>query len=456
MQRSVQLTPDDLRQRGLDALTRELGPADAARFLQQMQTAARNGSEVPFDEAPRNPLPHSPDRNQPLPSTAAPVGAAVNESRPRAPDPVHTVSLDYDAPAPRRKAFARCLSSTGFVLSGLVAAVVLLLLALFLPQLPRQRAIRAVEAAGGDVYFADSIPYWLYTLCGERIEYLESATEIHLDGTGVDDRLLSRLRLLNSAQVVWLNGAKISDQGALTLLEFPSITSLDLGDTAVTEAALVPILRCHKHLDTIWLEGTATGDAVLEVLGGTATLVNLSIDRTKVTDQGLAHLARLPELNDLDLSHTAVGDAGIAHLAACPKLTTLALGFTQVTDAGLEHLARMPELQELVLNGTPIRGPGLKHLAAARHLTSVSFNHSQLGDEGLEHIAAIKSLTLISLTGTHVTDAGLAKLETAKQLTHIYVGDTLATPEGIARLRQALPDCSIDESGDGLEQIPSY
>ena len=39
----------------------------------------------------------------------------------------------------------------------------------------------------------------------------------------------------------------------------------------------------------------------------------------------------------LDLSETRVSDAGLAHLARLTSLQALNLGLTQVTDAGLAH-----------------------------------------------------------------------------------------------------------------------
>lgn len=347
---------------------------------------------------------------------------------------------------------ARSLGSNAFLLCGLIAAPTLLLLALWLPQLPRQWAIHAVESHGGEVSFDETIPEWVYGLFGERVERLEPVVGIDLDGKGIDDSLMPQLRLLSSAEVVWLNSARITDAGAAELLEFRDITSLDLGDSLVTEAMLVPLLRRQPNLHTVWLQGTAAGDGALEALAGKAWLNDVTLARTRVTDKGLAHLATLPALDELDLSETSVGDAGLAHLASCPMLSTLNLSKTRVTDAGLEHLARMPALTSLSLSETPIDGSGLKFLAAKR-LTEVNLDQTGVGDEGLEHVAAIRSLRAISLAGTRVTDAGLAKLAGAQQLNHICLHDTPTTREGISQLRQALPDCSVERSSGHGEEL---
>jgi hypothetical protein len=453
------LTDDELRRRGLDALARELGPADMARFLQQLRTAPENDGDRPTTNATQvNARTHeSPPRPAAQPSS---VDAANRSARPaEAPlskPSVLPVEPELDAAGTPPRLLARWLGSRAFLLCGLVAAPVLLLLALWLPQLPRQRAIRAVERAGGEVRFAETIPGWVYGVCGERIEYLEPVSEIHLDGAGVDDGFMPHLRLFNTAHVVWLNEARVTDTGAATLLEFSRITSLDLGETAVTEAVLVPLLRRNPHLETIWLEGTAAGDATLDALSGTRTLQDLYIPRTRITDQGLAHLARLPLLADVDISETSVGDPGMEFLARCPALSKLALDQTQVTDAGLEHLARLPALEQLTLVGTRVTRSGLEHLTRAPRLEKLDLDQTRVGDDGLEHVAAIKSLTLISLVGTRVTDEGLAKLAAARHLSAIYLGGSPITAEGVLRLRQALPDCTVEHAGGGVGHLPEY
>jgi hypothetical protein len=448
------LPENDLRRRGLDALARELGPADMARFLKQVRAAPENDSVRPAASTAAH-VHALTLESPPRPAAqAAPANAANRASAPAdapvAQRPAAPVEPDIDAAGAPPHFLARWLGSRAFLLCGLVAAPVLLLLALWLPQLPRQRAIRAVEAAGGEVEFEETIPGWIYGVCGERIEYLEPVSQIHLDGAGVDDRFMSHLRLLDRANVVWLNKARVTDRGAVTLLEFANIESLDLGETAVTEATLVPILRHHPRLVTIWLQGTAAGDATLEALGGTRTLHDLYIPRTRITDHGLAHLASLPVLAELDLSQTAVGDPGLKQLASCPALSILALEQTEVSDAGLEHLARLPALERLNLIGTRVTGAGLAHLTRAPRLDRLHLDQTRVGDDGLEHVAAIKSLTMISLVGTRVTDAGLAKLATARYLSQIDLGGSTITAEGVLRLRQALPNCTVDDSGGGV------
>src|SRR5205823_7891590 len=56
-------------------------------------------------------------------------------------------------------------------------------------------------------------------------------------------------------------------------------------------------------------------DSALEYLDWLDRVEVLLLSRTSVTDAGLAHLVRHPELRDISLVDTPVTDTGLAHLA---------------------------------------------------------------------------------------------------------------------------------------------
>src|SRR5439155_33118 len=98
----------------------------------------------------------------------------------------------------------------------------------------------------------------------------------------------------------------------------------------------------------------------LAIIAPLANLHTLLFFDTRVTDDGLAHLAKLP-LKTLNLFSTKVTDAGLLHLAK-PPLQTLDLTNTQVSDAGLEHLSKLP-LHTLYLTNTQVSNAGLEGLS---------------------------------------------------------------------------------------------
>ena len=80
---------------------------------------------------------------------------------------------------------------------------------------------------------------------------------------------------------------------------------------------------------------------------GRDRLTALALDRTAITDQGLAQFAQpggLRNVQHLYLAETAVTDEGVRHLESIPHLLGVALHETQVTMEMVRRLKQRPEL----------------------------------------------------------------------------------------------------------------
>ena len=70
-----------------------------------------------------------------------------------------------------------------------------------------------------------------------------------------------------------------------------------------------------------------------------------SLEKTEITDAGLAYLKRLANLSYLNLYSTAITDAGLEHLKGLTNLKHLYLWQTKVTDSGATNLQKsLPKL----------------------------------------------------------------------------------------------------------------
>lgn len=129
-------------------------------------------------------------------------------------------------------------------------------------------------------------------------------------------------------------------------------------------------------------EGQMT-DAMLLEVSDIAHVSGLNLAGSKtVTDEGLRHLARLPNLRQLDLQGTAITDRGLAVLRELPQLESVSLAMTRVTDAGAAHLAHCHELRQVNLNWTCTGDGAIRALAGKRHL-HVFRSGNEVTDEGL-------------------------------------------------------------------------
>ncbi len=108
------------------------------------------------------------------------------------------------------------------------------------------------------------------------------------------------------------------------------------------------------------------GDKELAELAPVAAqIVWIDLGRSKVTDAGLAVIAKMNNLERLHLESTAITDAGMAQLASLPQLQYLNLYGTKVTDAGIAKLAANKQLKKLFLWQTAVTPAAAKKLEEA-------------------------------------------------------------------------------------------
>jgi len=156
-----------------------------------------------------------------------------------------------------------------------------------------------------------------------------------------------------------------------------------------------------RPLETAWLQSWLGEDFFGEV-------VIAALQRTEVTDVGLAELRRFKHLRWLRLLLTETTDAGLAQIAALTELKGLSLNHTRVTDAGLAHLAALTQLEELDLEDTQVTDAGLTQVAGLAKIRELFLGRTQVTDAGLAHIAGLTQLDTLALNSKEITDAGPA------------------------------------------------
>jgi hypothetical protein len=143
-----------------------------------------------------------------------------------------------------------------------------------------------------------------------------------------------------------------------------------------------------------------------------------------VSDEQLAGLKALKDvpLRDLTVASARMSDAGMAHIAKLSSVRYLYLSACgQVTDEGLAHLKKMADLEQLWVTA-----------------------NTQITDEGMNSLAELKKLRWLSLSGCkRVTDAGARELKKLSGLKFVFFGGTGVTDAGVADLQKALPQCEV-------------
>jgi Leucine Rich Repeat (LRR) protein len=139
-------------------------------------------------------------------------------------------------------------------------------------------------------------------------------------------------------------------------------------------------------------------------------------------------------------SNNMMGDEDLEKLSQIDHVTSLQLSGSQfITDKGLEHIARMPQLRELRLSHYPGGGVTDRGLEALQHLRELRVFEmcwqSGITDEGISHLRHCEQLEEVDLLGTHTGDGAIAALAGKSKLRKFKSGRNV-TDEGLSLLHQ--------------------
>lgn len=161
-------------------------------------------------------------------------------------------------------------------------------------------------------------------------------------------------------------------------------------------------------------------------------LETLVLDGTQVSDLGIPNLEQLP-LRSLSLAATRVSDAGVAHLSMMRALRVVSLNKTAVTDQALALLARL-ELEEVFLNHTAITSDGCTALAPLPLHTFYAAS-TAIGDSCIKALRN-KKIKRMNIADTNVSDLSVPQL-TAMAPEALYIAGSRISHFGRQILKQA-------------------
>lgn len=109
-----------------------------------------------------------------------------------------------------------------------------------------------------------------------------------------------------------------------------------------------PIAQTSNLLEVSAVNAKAFDDRQTRLLIALSDqIVSLKLGGTKITDVSLKEIAKLKRLNRLYLDRTAISDAGLANLKSLHYLEYLNLTGTKTTDTGLKNIASLKSLRSV-------------------------------------------------------------------------------------------------------------
>ena len=172
-----------------------------------------------------------------------------------------------------------------------------------------------------------------------------SLKSLSINRCKVGDGGLAHLAKLRSLEYFAIDNAPVAGNGLASLKQCPSLRELalyflDLDDRAISHIAAVRSLEKLR----LYHIGVKITDETLNQLGSLTALKTLSIiaedaSQMPISDEGIGHLSRLPNLECIRLNHCEnVTDKGLGHLEGLASLRELRLDNCRVTTAGADRL----------------------------------------------------------------------------------------------------------------------
>jgi len=122
------------------------------------------------------------------------------------------------------------------------------------------------------------------------------------------------------------------------------IISLRLFDSSISDKSLFRLLAEMPELEQLNLRRVLVGDRLAKELPRLSKLWELSLEDSRITDDGLASIGRMKTLEILVLSNTKTSDAGFIQLAGLAKLQHLLAHECDLSDDGYAKLNQaLPE-----------------------------------------------------------------------------------------------------------------
>jgi Leucine-rich repeat (LRR) protein len=189
--------------------------------------------------------------------------------------------------------------------------------------------------------------------------------------------------------------------------------------------------------------------------------------RCSQTDQAVASILAIKQLDMLDLHDCSVTDKGLEHLRGHPGLTELCLNnCIEITDEGIGHLPARTNLEVLKLAGCPVTDTALNYIGTIKTLREINLSGCSITDNGLVHLQGLSGLRILRVSKHNdldapygrpakggfgaITDTGLAYLSRLTQLEELELRGWPAIDNGLARLAGLTELKSLDLTGGSV------
>jgi hypothetical protein len=246
-------------------------------------------------------------------------------------------------------------------------------------------------------------------------------------------------------------GAKVTETAG-------GVTQVQVKCDAFTEADF-RTLGSFTTIKNLTISGKTITDDTLALLTGLVELEQLSTDGISLTDAGYKHFAAFQKLKSLAFFHPAFRSkdftgSGLMSLKALPKLERLTFAGSTAGDVAMEAIGQLTQLKEFRTWHTAQTQAGNANLVKLMNLTAlrmgqrlpewgkdspVSFDESTMAV-----ITQIKTLESLELTEARLSAKIIPQLQALPKLAKLKIETVDISAADVEAIKAALPKCKVE------------
>lgn len=246
-------------------------------------------------------------------------------------------------------------------------------------------------------------------------------------------------------------GAKVTQTAGV-------VTQVNVKCDAFTEADF-KTLGSFTTIKDLTISGKTITDDMLALLTGLTELERLSSDGIQLTDDGYKHFAAFKKLKSLSFFHPAFRSekftgSGLVHLKALPNLESLTFAGSTAGDAAMEAIGQLTQLKGFRTWHTAQTQAGNAHLVKLTSLTALRIGQRlpswgkdspvSFDESSMTTIAQIKTLESLELTEARLTARIIPQLKELPKLTKLKIETVDISAADVEAIKAALPACKVD------------
>jgi hypothetical protein len=283
----------------------------------------------------------------------------------------------------------------------------------------------------------------------KKLQELQQLEDLTLDTAEfLTDAAMAHLRANRALRRLVVRGVDITDAGMPYVGEMTGLRSLDISYTMLGDVGLetLPNLSELEHLKIGGNMITGLNLNFLKLLPKLKSLSLRGVQRRNAgacwtpnfTDLDLDTISLLSGLEDLDIG-VGIG-LGMGGQPAAPGGGNCRLtGGIRVTDFGVAKLAKLKNLRRLNISGARLTPEGIQILQALPLERLSLFACQSLDDAAAAALAAFPQLSHLDVSYTKIGDQGLKQLAKSKTLKSLYLTETNVTLEAVDAFRKQNP-----------------